>query len=531
MNNNRPRILVVGSIVMDMIVTAPKFSQAGETVFGTAFSTAPGGKGANQALQAARLGADVTMVGMVGNDSFGREIISSLKDGGVNTDNIFTTEKAPTAIGNVQIQKTATSTENRITVIPGANAELTANDVEFLRDSIGNYDIVILQNEIPMAVNCAVAAIAKDAGVPIMLNPAPYSKLPRELIEMVTYITPNEHEAKDMTGVEIKTSADVEKALDVLCSMGATSPLITLGSQGCAYRIGGKTLFAPCANAGEVIDPTAAGDSFVGAFCTAVCAGADPMATLEFANHTAAITVCGMGAQPSLPTLEKVVALMERDGLSTEAYRSLGGAATAEKGETDVLDSFIKICTEQFGAFTEKIDRESLRNAANIILEAKNAGCRLHVTGIGKPSHVAKYAASLLSSTGTPTYYLHGTEAVHGSCGQLCHGDVVICISNSGETSELKATAQAIRNNGCKIISVTANESSWLGRFGDACLVAGVGHEGGVLNRAPRASILAETFILQCLSVLLQEKSDLTPEKYITFHPGGTLGQLRDNEK
>lgn len=197
----------------------------------------------------------------------------------------------------------------------------------------------------------------------------------------------------------------------------------------------------------------------------------------------------------------------------------------------DVLNSFIDISRKEFANFIENIDKESLKAAADMILDAKMQGKRLHITGIGKPAHIAGYAASLISSTGTPTYFLHGTEAVHGSCGQLSEGDIVICISNSGETSELKATAMAIKNNGCRVIAVTGNPDSWLGNFGEVCLTAGVKQEGGVLNRAPRASILAETYILQCLSVLLQEKSDITPESYIKRHPGGSLGVLRDNEK
>ncbi|MBQ8550693.1 MAG: SIS domain-containing protein [Clostridia bacterium] len=197
----------------------------------------------------------------------------------------------------------------------------------------------------------------------------------------------------------------------------------------------------------------------------------------------------------------------------------------------NVLDSFCEISREEFNTFVDNIDKESLSAAAELILESKKKGGRLHITGIGKPSHVANYIASLISSTGTPTYYLHGTEAVHGSCGQLAEGDVVICISNSGETGELKATAAAIRNNGCRLIAVTGKCDSWLGRFCDVCLFAGVEREGGVLNRAPRASILAETFVLQCLSVLLQEQSDLTPQEYVKRHPGGALGALRENEK
>ena len=196
----------------------------------------------------------------------------------------------------------------------------------------------------------------------------------------------------------------------------------------------------------------------------------------------------------------------------------------------DALKDFITISKNEFNEFVCDIDVKSLKKAAEIIIDAKNNGNRLHITGIGKPAHIAGYAASLISSTGTPAYFLHGTEAVHGSCGQLFEGDVVICISNSGETEELKATAMAIKNNGCKIISVTGNPNSWLGKYGEVCLFAGVNAEGGPLNRAPRASILAETYVLQCLSVVLQETSNITPEEYVKRHPGGSLGKLREGE-
>lgn len=195
------------------------------------------------------------------------------------------------------------------------------------------------------------------------------------------------------------------------------------------------------------------------------------------------------------------------------------------------FERFSKLAVEEFNRYAEQLRTEEYVKAAELILAAKARGNRLHITGIGKPSHVAEYGASLISSTGTPTYYLHGTEAVHGSCGQLMAGDVVICISNSGETSELLNTAQAIKNNGCFIIAVTGNENSSLAKLAEAHLFAGVAQEGGPLNRAPRASILAECFALQKLSVLLQSQYGLDPKQYVKWHPGGTLGHLRDDEK
>ena len=190
-----------------------------------------------------------------------------------------------------------------------------------------------------------------------------------------------------------------------------------------------------------------------------------------------------------------------------------------------VIKEFLDIEFSEIQNYINHIDYSAIEKAKDLILAAEAKNNRLHVTGIGKPGHVAGYAASLLSSTGTPTYELHGTEAVHGSAGQVLSGDVVIAISNSGETSELKATVETLKKNGAKIIAVTGNPDSWLAKSAEVALIAGVKHEGDPLNKPPRASILAEIVMLQSLSVLLQETRGLTPQEYVRWHPGGALGQ------
>lgn len=202
------------------------------------------------------------------------------------------------------------------------------------------------------------------------------------------------------------------------------------------------------------------------------------------------------------------------------------------KSESKItVDHFFDLSDSEINSFLKTRSADEYDGAVSMILESQAVGGRIHVTGIGKCSHVATYAASLLSSTGNPAYYLHGTEAVHGSCGQLKAGDVVIAISNSGETSELKATVTAVKNNGCKLIGVSGNRESWLAKNTDFFLYAGVNSEGGPLNRAPRLSVLAEMLTIQALSVALQVESGLDPVKYVRCHPGGALGQLRDNER
>lgn len=199
--------------------------------------------------------------------------------------------------------------------------------------------------------------------------------------------------------------------------------------------------------------------------------------------------------------------------------------------EKEQIKDFLSIESEELKRFIDDIDTEALIQARDLVLEAEKNHNRVHVTGIGKPGHVAGYAASLLSSTGTPTYELHGTEAVHGSAGQVMTGDVVIAISNSGETTELKATVETLKRNGAKLIALTGREESWLAKQGDVTLIAGVSQEGDTMNKPPRASILAEMIMLQSLSILLQNAKHLTPQQYVKWHPGGSLGaSIRESE-
>lgn len=197
-----------------------------------------------------------------------------------------------------------------------------------------------------------------------------------------------------------------------------------------------------------------------------------------------------------------------------------------ETQETDqVLFRFFETTSGEINKFIQTISVEHLLEAKELILSSEKQGGRVHVTGIGKPGHVAEYIASLLSSTGTPAYFLDGTEAIHGSAGQVRSGDIVLSISNSGETAELKKTVQTLKNNGAKIISITGKKNSWLSKNSDCFLFAGVEQEGDPLNKPPRASILVEVLLLQALSVLLQQEKGITNTEYVKWHPGGTLGQ------
>lgn len=323
--NKKVKILVVGSLVMDQIATTDVVPLEGQTVFGKTFHKAPGGKGANQAVQAARLGADVTMVGKLGRDANGEEMIRVCKEAGIDISHVAYDDEASSGCAMIILQdKPGEGTQNRILVIPGTNMLLIDEDVSFLKDQIHKYDMVILQNEIPMQINVLVAKYAHEAGVPVMLNSAPSVFIPEELYDCLTYISPNETEIEDMTGIHIEHKGmnvdlkSAQEAAEIVRAKGVKNVLITLGSAG-AFLVteNGGTLY-PCATGIRAIDPTAAGDSFVGAFCVGVCSGWSEEKIMVFANHTAGLTVSKMGAMPSLPTIEMVMEDLKKRGIKHE---------------------------------------------------------------------------------------------------------------------------------------------------------------------------------------------------------------------
>lgn len=326
--DKKPKILVVGSFMMDLISRTDKVPGEGETITGRSFSTASGGKGANQAVQAALLGAEVTMVGKVGDDIFGTLMTEALSAANVNVDHIIKDKNTASGVGNITLEaRDGQKTKNRILILPGANMTLAPDDIEFLRNEISKYNMVILQNEIPAEVNEAVIDLAYSKGVPVMLNSAPSRPVSQEIMSKLTYISPNEHEAFDMTGINIVADSSgidfstVKNAAGYFLDRGVKNVIVTLGSNGVVMATGDRYIFHPCIDVVEVVDPTAAGDSFVGAFCTAICSGMSEEDAMEFASYAATITVSRLGAQPSLPTYSEVAELMDSVRRKGQNYR------------------------------------------------------------------------------------------------------------------------------------------------------------------------------------------------------------------
>jgi D-arabinose 5-phosphate isomerase GutQ len=223
-----------------------------------------------------------------------------------------------------------------------------------------------------------------------------------------------------------------------------------------------------------------------------------------------------------------------------DADLDVGGAASRridgndlnaeDKSPAQSVETFFDLVIDELSALRTRAEIDAIERAACLILDCESRGGRVHVTGIGKSEHIARYVASLLSSTGTPAYFLHATECIHGSAGQVCPNDIAIAISNSGTTPELLSAIETLRELGIKIVAVSGNPESELARIADVVLDAGVDNEGGELNLVPRASILAKIYVLCSLSVALEARKGLTREQYARWHPGGALGRLARGE-
>jgi ribokinase len=294
----KPRILILGSSNTDMIIKLARIPRPGETLLGGKFTTAAGGKGANQAVAAARAGGQVTFVARVGKDMFGNQAIAGFKADRIDTRHVLRDPKAPSGVALIFV---AESGENSIAVAGGANAGLTPADVRAAESAFSGAKALVMQLETPLATITAAAKLAKKNGVPVILNPAPAAKLPSALLKLVSILTPNETEAELLTGVKVTNEATARQAAGVLLTQGVKNVIITLGAKG-AYLCNAHAAALIPTSKVKAVDTTAAGDTFNGALAVALAEGHDLSAAIRFANAAATFSVTRLGAQPSVPT-------------------------------------------------------------------------------------------------------------------------------------------------------------------------------------------------------------------------------------
>jgi len=300
----KPRIVVVGSSNTDMVVKGERLPRPGETVTGGKFLIAAGGKGANQAVAAARLGAEVAFVAKVGSDMFGEEAIAGYRKEGIDTEFVFRDPENPTGVALILVDQKG---ENLISVASGANHALSPEDVQKAAERIRAADVVVLQLEIPMETVAFAARFAAEAGVAVILDPAPApaGPLAPELLQQVTFLKPNETEAERLTGIPVRDEASALQAAERLLACGARNAIVTLGPKGAVWADGQRSGFVPVIQV-EALDSTAAGDAFSGALACAVARGLGLDESVRYAVLVGAISVTRLGAQPSLPTSEEV---------------------------------------------------------------------------------------------------------------------------------------------------------------------------------------------------------------------------------
>jgi ribokinase len=305
---SRPsRIVVVGSSNTDMVVRSPRLPAPGETVLGGDFLMAAGGKGANQAVAAARLGGDVTLLAKVGGDVFGERALRGFEEEGIRTDLVLRDPEAASGVALILVDGDG---ENLISVAPGANGRLSVEEVEAARTELSTAAIVLLQLEVPLDCVRAAVSICAAAGGLVILDPAPARELDDELLAGVSILTPNEGEAERLTGIQVADSSSAHRAAAALRGRGADTVVVTLGSAGAYLLSETESALIPSPEV-RAVDSTAAGDTFNGALACALARGDDLVQAIELANRAAALSVTRPGAQPSMPTPAELEAALE----------------------------------------------------------------------------------------------------------------------------------------------------------------------------------------------------------------------------
>lgn len=299
---NKQGVLVIGSSNLDLVVTAKRFPKPGETIFGKKFEMFPGGKGANQAVCAARLGCKTSFIGKMGNDEFHEKLSSILIEAGVDINNLFIDENEHTGTALITVDERG---QNQIIVISGSNMKLSPQNIISKSHLFLNTAVVLTQLEIPIETVVQSAKLARKNNAIFILNPAPAASLPEDILPLIDFITPNENELELLSGVTINDDSSIKLAAEKLLKKGIKNVIVTLGDRGSMLITESTIKHFPVSKV-KVVDSTAAGDAFNGALASSLSEGHSIEEAIEFANKVASIAVTRMGAQSSMPYLSEI---------------------------------------------------------------------------------------------------------------------------------------------------------------------------------------------------------------------------------
>jgi arabinose-5-phosphate isomerase len=417
----------------------------------------------------------------------------------------------------------------------GATGELAPDEVRarhagFIRRA---HLITTEISQLPLRTVIAILQIARAAGIPTILDVdlppsdaigslGTAAELARAL-RLATYLKPAKSAARELAGA---VRDPIKMAEQLRAKYRSRAVIITEGDKGCSVATAEGAFHSPAFKVRQ-IDATGAGDAFLGAVAAGLRLNLGWEKTARLANAAGAVCVTRLGAFPQSMDIRREIAELYGAPIP-EAHRGDSKStnpAEVRSGEAPEVEQFFTQALEELAAMREQINTAAIARAVEIIRTALGRGGRVHVTGVGKPEHVARYAASLLCSIGTPTTFLHATETLHGSLGQVHPRDVVIAISNSGSTDELLTTAAAIRDHGAQLIAVTGDKESGLAQIADLVIHTPIANEGGGLGLAPRISVLGQVLVLAGLSVALEVAHGLTVEEYSRWHRAGALGE------
>lgn len=538
MSSERPqrRTVGIGSMVADRLHRVQRILGIDEkgilraAADGRTGELRVGGVVLNHLGWAAVLGLPVGIFGKQADDAIGRFLRDAMDRFGIAKDLVL--DGSASSFADIYVDDAG---GRAIYMAPGATSETSYGHVRKHHERTIQSALRVTTeiSQLPLAAALEVLRLAEIAGVPsvVDLDVPPSDAVPvlgthaelDQLLRRARILKPSGAAARELV---LTANGDaLASARKLRERYGNEAVIVTDGIAGCAVVTATEALRVPAYAVPHVVDTTGAGDAFLGGVLVGLAAGLGWEDVARLGNACGAACVEKLGAFPDDARAAREAVLARYDGAALPSWVMRGAIAVAEvQPGHEALVAF-DVALAELGELRKRSDARPFDCAVSLIDSARAEGGRVHVTGVGKPEHVARYGAGLLASVGTPASFLSATETVHGSAGQVVRGDIVIAISNSGETAELLAAAGAVRALGAQLIAVTGAPKSSLAKLAAVVLDASVAQEGGGLGLAPRASVAAELLVVAALSAALEHARGFTRAEYHARHPGGVLGK------